>query len=62
MLGVNHRHMVYVNDIQEICQSGSDLYLYADDSKLFRYISVESDTIALQMDLNNLKDWFKQWL
>jgi len=30
--------LIYVSDIQEICQSGSDLYLYADDAKLFRYI------------------------
>jgi len=35
---------------------GSDLYLYADDSKLFRYISGENDSIALQADLNNLKN------
>jgi len=30
--------LIYVNDIQKICKSGSDLYLYANDSKLFRYI------------------------
>jgi len=36
--------------------------LYADDSKLFRYISGENDSFALQSDLNSLKDWFKKWL
>jgi len=41
---------------------GSDLYPYADDSKLFRYISGENKSIALQSDLNSLKDWFKQRL
>jgi len=41
---------------------GSDLYLYADDSKLFRCSSEENDSTALQSDLNSLKDWFKKWL
>jgi len=50
--------LIYVNDIQEICHLGSDLYLYADDSKLFRYLSEEIDSIALQLDLNSLKDCF----
>jgi len=54
--------IIYANDIQEICHLGSDLYLYADDSNLFRYISGDNDSIALQSDLNSLKDWFKKWL
>jgi len=41
---------------------GSDLYLYADKCKLFRYILGENDSIALQSDLNSLKDCFKRWL
>ena len=41
---------------------GSELYLYADDSKLFRYISGENDSLVLQSDLNNLSDWFEKWL
>ena len=40
--------------MQESCHLGSDLYLYADDSKLFRYISCDNDTSALQSDLDNL--------
>jgi len=41
---------------------GSELYLYAHDSKLFRYISGENDSIALLSHLNSLKNWFKKWL
>jgi len=41
---------------------GSDLYLYAGNSKLFRHISGVNDSFALQTDLNSLKDWFKKWL
>lgn len=54
--------LIYVNDIQETCRLGSNLYLYADDSKLFRYISGEFESFALQSDLTNLKDWFTKWL
>lgn len=54
--------IIYVNDIQETCILGSELYLYADDSKLFRYISGENDSLVLQSDLNSLSDWFEKWL
>jgi len=40
----------------------SDLYLYTDDSKLFKYLSGENDSLALQSFLNSLKDRFKKWL
>jgi len=53
-------YLIYVNDIHGICHFGSDLNLYADDSKLFRYISGENDSFTLQSDLNSLKDWFKK--
>jgi len=54
--------LIYVNDIQELCHSGSDVYLYADDSKLLRFIPEEYDSFAIQSDLNSLKDWFKKCL
>jgi len=28
--------LIFVNDLQKICLLGPDLYLHADDSKLFR--------------------------
>jgi hypothetical protein len=36
--------------------------MFADDSKLFRYITCDKDIINLQTDLNNLNDWFKNEL
>ena len=44
------------------CILGLEFYVYADDSKLFRDISGENDSLVLQSDLNSLSDWFKKWL
>jgi len=41
---------------------GSDLYLYAENSKLFRCISGDNDSFALQTDLNSLKNWYEKLL
>ena len=43
-------------------KNGSDLYLYADDAKLFRQILDESDVAFLQNDLTNLQSWLDKWL
>ena len=37
-------------------------YMFADDTKLYRTISSESDCDILQQDLNNVMDWGKKWL
>ena len=35
----------------------SELFLYADDLKIFKEISSEEDAEALQQDLDRLYDW-----
>ena len=35
--------IIYINDLPEYC---SDLYIYADDTKLFRYISNSLDPVS----------------
>ena len=52
--------IVYINDLPELVSS--DLYMFADDTKLYRTISSESDCDILQQDLNNVMDWGKKWL
>jgi len=51
--------IIYVNDIQEICHLGSDLYLYAN-AKLFRYRLYQERLHCNH--LNSLKDWLNKWL
>ena len=43
--------IIYINDLPEYC---SDLYIYADDTKLFRYISNSLDQYYLQSGINKV--------
>ena len=54
--------IIYINDIFEVCEAESSLYLYADDAKLYRHISQCSDSTLLQGDINKLNEWIKRWL
>ena len=52
--------ILYVNDLPSLVKSS--LTMFADDTKLYRPIRDESDTTALQQDLNALSDWSEKWL
>ena len=43
----------------EVCQKGSELYVYAEDCKLFNHINCMTDFNNLQSDLNHMDRWFK---
>ena len=43
--------IIFINDLLGNCHNGSDLFLYADDAKLFRLISCDQDVNLLQKDL-----------
>ena len=51
--------VVYINTMVE--ESGvSDVYLYADDTKIFNEIHCQQDIDDLQQDLNRLFNWTKE--
>ena len=53
--------VVYINTMVE--ESGvSDVYLYADDTKIFNEIHCQQDIDDLQQDLNRLFNWTKESL
>ena len=54
--------IIYINDLVQVCNQGSKLYLYADDSKVFKHINNILDEQILQTDLNNIKEWSDRWL
>jgi len=54
--------IIYINDLVDSCSNGSELYLYADDAKLFRHILNDLDKALLQEDLDNLSTWTDKWL
>lgn len=49
----------YINDMPE--EVSSHIYMYADDTKLFRCISNKDDYAALQTDLDTVKMWSDKW-
>lgn len=54
--------VLYINDLPSVIQSDSDLYLFADDTKIFRIITGDTDTAQLQADLNSMSNWCDTWL
>ena len=53
--------IIYINDIVQCC-SKSELFLYADDGKIFRHIQNPVDKTHLQTDVNKIKCWLDRWL
>jgi len=54
--------IIYINDIVEQCDNGSEIYLYADDAKLFFYVKCEEDSFRLQKDIYSVIQWMEMWL
>ena len=42
-------------------KEGSELFVYADDAKLFSHINSSKDVKTLQNDLNVMNNWIKEW-
>ena len=57
--------LIYINDLPEICAGedpSSEIFLYADDSKIYKVIRNQSDQQKLQTILNMIKHWSDEWL
>ena len=54
--------VLYINDMPEVIHKDSYLYLFADDTKVFRHIKSQADIEQLQDDVDNLVTWSKTWL
>jgi ribonuclease P/MRP protein subunit RPP40 len=54
--------IIYINDLAFACDSGSHIYLYADDAKIFNHAAKDDKRCALQKDLDKLNEWIKKWL
>jgi len=40
----------------------SEIYLYADDAKLFRHIKQDSDKQLFQYGVHDLQNWCNKWM
>ena len=51
--------VIFINDLPT--QVKSDLFLFVDDTKIFRNIRSEDDRETLQKDINNMLEWANKW-
>ena len=49
--------LLYVNDFPEVVSSSSRVFMFADDTKIFREIKTLDDAFSLQKDLGKLATW-----
>lgn len=52
--------VIYINDLPEDLKS--NIYLFADDTKISKTINCANDQIILQSDIDKLTLWSKKWL
>ena len=52
--------VIFINHLPKV--ASSDIYLFADDTKISRPITTEGDEQQLQRDLDKLTDWSDTWL
>jgi len=52
--------VLFINDLPLNVES--DVYMFADDTKLYREIANQSDIEIVQNDINNLIKWSEKWL
>ena len=49
--------VLFINDLHEVVSEGTDIALYADDTKIWRQILLEADCYALNNDIQALAEW-----
>ena len=49
--------VLFINDMFSCVSSGTEIALYADDTKIWRKIESWDDHLALQEDINSLHSW-----
>ena len=54
--------VLFINDLPDVINNGSEIFLYADDTKVYRKIKNSEDRAKLQEDLDELKSWTEKWL
>ena len=53
--------LVYINDLPQ-CVTSSHTRLFADDCLIYKEIRSQADADKLQVDLDVLQEWEKQWM
>ena len=54
--------VIYINDLPEIVDDKTHIFLFADDTKVFKEIRSTEDCRLLQEDLTKMLSWTQEWL
>ena len=54
--------VIFINDLPSVCSNQSEMYLFADDSKLYKCIKNLDDCNILNQCVNNVFAWSESWL
>ena len=49
--------VLFINDLHSVVSPGTEIALYADDTKIWRCIRTEVDCLILNNDIHNMTDW-----
>jgi len=53
--------VLYINDLPSSIPNESEIFLFADDTKIFRQIMNINDCELLQADIFKMKEWSDKW-
>jgi len=54
--------IIYINDLPDVCKQFINVYLFADDVKLYKLVITDNDHRVLQKGLNTFQEWSDRWL
>jgi hypothetical protein len=54
--------VIFINDLPDVCRSLCELFLFADDAKLYKSISCQIDSDQLNQCFSNMSTWCNNWL
>ena len=54
--------VLYINDLPEVVDENSHIFLFADDTKVFRQVKCPNDKQILQSDVDNMLKWSNTWM
>jgi len=53
--------MIFINDLVSTCDDSVNLYLFADDAKLYCHIKDDVDKVHLQKAIDSFVEWTDKW-
>ena len=53
--------IIYINDLPEVCSNLSKMFLFADDAKMYKCITITSDCEKLNNSGQQIYDWSEKW-